>query len=127
MNNKNTLEVRIFLRNFSGVPIKFVMAKLDEKIEDQLVATTNRGAVIPRESQLTFFPSGGFSRQQYDAFKDRTTGRIEYEILYGPSDGPPVRRAIKVLQLNVFIHRASGKEEALINWVIEKESDELIS
>jgi hypothetical protein len=125
-NNENTLEIRLFLRNFSGSPIKFVMKRLDEKIEAQLVSTADRGAVIPRDVQLTFFPSGGFSRQQYDAFKDRTSGTIEYELLYGPPDGPPVRRAIKVLQLTIFIRRSAGNGSPSINWVIEKESDEPI-
>jgi len=62
-NAANTLEIRLLLRNAAGAPIKFLVDLLETKICETTVTTRNRGAILDKDSETTFFPDSGLQQK----------------------------------------------------------------
>jgi hypothetical protein len=121
-NQDNTLELRLQLRNTSIRPIRYEMEKLEFRIEGRFVEAKVRSAILAAGSTLTIFPHHGFNMAAWKAFKERTSGSIEFSILYGHPEYEHSRRATKKLALLVF--KRSQEKEVAITWTIESETDE---
>jgi hypothetical protein len=119
-NPGNTLELRLIIRNASGLPIKFVIEKYDVIIEGQIVKCNLNGAVIARDGIMTISPGHGFTKTQYSSFKSRFRGTIEYILVYGDPDGHLSRRSYKLVSIDFFKKGAALNN----NWVIVNESEE---
>ena len=123
-NKDNTLEIRLVVRNVASGPAKVLLEKMRVTIEDRFVEVTNIPFVLPRDLRLTVIPNAGFKLEAYRKFKDRTTGQLEYSMLYGHPSEAYSRRATKTLQLDVFKRKNPGKKESLtVNWLLRTEDD----
>jgi hypothetical protein len=121
-NAINTLEIRIVLRNASGLPLRYEVEKYEVIVEANVAKTDITTAVMPRDGVLTLFPRCGFSKKQYSEFKNRTTGTLEYQIKYGDPEKILTRRSYKLIHIDFF----KKKGGLNINWIIANESDEEI-
>jgi hypothetical protein len=129
-NLKNSLELRLQLSNSVAAPLKFVVDRYVQTIgEKEVVTKSANPAVIPKAGQMTFFPNVGFSKTDYDSFRERETGTLAFTIVYGPPNGPYSRRMAKTLHISVF-KRPDRKKKAstfTINWIVQTETDEPLS
>jgi hypothetical protein len=120
-NSANTYEVRLILRNTSAGPVKYRVEKYECTIDSIIVKATHAmGNVISKDGIGAFYPNIGYSKGQYAALKDRSTGTLELTIAYGHPDKPPCRRLYKLLRLDFF------KKKKTLNWTVLNESDEPI-
>jgi hypothetical protein len=127
-NDANTLEIRLLLKNVAGAPLRFLVELLETKACDTTVTTRNLGAVIPKDSQITFFPDGGCNKKSYAELSDRSGGSIYADILYGPPDQPPTRHIVKIVRLQVFKNSESiGNETVSLHWMIDRDTDDPIT
>jgi hypothetical protein len=85
-NEVNTLEVRPRFRNVASGPIKFIVEKIETRIEDRIASARQIDGVIPRATLRTIIPNSGFRRDAYDQFRDRTKGMMGYVVRYGHPD-----------------------------------------
>lgn len=124
-NINNTLEIRLKIRNHATGPIKFLVEEFHTTIEDRFWTTPVQfNGVLPRMGAITLFPGGGFKKDAFDRFEERTKGRLKFSILYGHPDDKLSRRTTKILNLNIF--KRTGEKELLtvvVNWTIESETD----
>jgi hypothetical protein len=125
-NVNNTLEIRLYVRNLANGPMKITTEQFDTTIEDRFhMMPTKIEAVLPRAAAITLFPGGGFRKEAFDKFADRTTGTLEFSILYGHPEDQLSRRTTKTLRLGIFKLRNDKGEllSAAINRLVQKESD----
>ena len=122
-NLDNTLETRLIIRNASNGPIEYSIEQLDTVVESIIVRAKPSGAILPRDALLTIFAGVGYTLKQYSSFQNRTSGTIEYSMTYGPPGAKPIRRAYKLLSIDIF----KKEGEVSWNWIIQNESDEEIT
>lgn len=108
------LQFAVQLRNFSPVPIKYVLETYDIRIGSrthqkyQLNSVSGymaRGA--GRQVRLSGFPSGTLN--EFFGREEATQGTADVSICYGPPDGSPVRR----LRLSLELHLIFPKDGAV--------------
>ena len=123
-NEQNTLEIRLKIRNLTNRPIKVSVERLHIIIEDRFYTIpTAIGFILARVEARIIFPGGGFGRAAYDAFKDRTSGTLEFVIIYGHPEDIFVRRAEKNVNFSIAKHKADGSESVSLNWIVREETD----
>ena len=124
-NIDNTLEFRLVIRNHANGPVKMLVEKLHATVEDRFFDTPGQVSVtLPRMGNITIFPGGGFNKEAFAKFKDRTYGTLEYSILYGHPEDPFSRKCTKNVALSVFKDvNDKGEPTVAITWIIKEESD----
>ena len=125
INTDNTLELRLKIRNHANGPMKFLVERFHTTIEDRFWTTPAKiEGVLPRAGGITLFPGGGFKKEAFDKFADKTNGRLDFSILYGHPEDSLSRRATKTLKLDVNKRKdEKGNPIVPINWIIESEND----
>jgi hypothetical protein len=61
-------------------------------------------------SVLTIFTHSGFNKEAWDAFKTRTSGSLEFSVIYGHPDYGYSRRATKKCELLIFKGKKKDKD-----------------
>lgn len=124
-NPDNCLEFRLHLRNdVTDAPLRFFVDKIEYTIEGKTVsAAAASPATLAKGGTLVFFPNAGFSRKDYNSFKMRTTGLLQYTIRYGAPNGNYTRSTSKAFDLQIF---KQPKQQLAVNWTVRTESDSQI-
>ena len=106
LSQRGILGFSINLRNWSSGPIKYTLESADIQIGTRTVPRSARNPVsgyISRGGAKTVRPaafSSGTLNEYYG--KGETKGTAEIAIIYGPPDGPPVRRFRINIDLTLF-------------------------
>ena len=102
-NAGNTFEIRVLLGNTAPGPLRFFVEAYEYSIALETHTSRRHAAsTIPINGETTYFPGGGFSRQQYDTFPDRAEGAVTYSIIYGHPDLGFTRRMTARFHLALY-------------------------
>jgi hypothetical protein len=124
-NAFNTLELRPKFRNVANGPVKFMVEKIDIRIEDRIAQARHIEGVIPRATLRTIILNSGFTREAYDKFNERSGGIMEYIIKYGYPDEQYTRQVSTSIELAFTKHPSDeqGNRRLFHRWIIKEESD----
>ena len=125
-NTTNCFEIRMTLRNTCDFPLTFQVVSWITMIGGRSVKTAyTPSAILHKGGEITVFPSGGLSSQEFRALKAYNSGSANIEIRYGHPDLSRRRRAVVTLRLDVNKSNAGKKSESVhLNWIIQDQLDE---
>jgi hypothetical protein len=119
-NEANTFEIRLKLKNTAPGPLRFLVESYEYSLTSETRTTGPRApSTIHVNGEMTYFPSGGFSRQQYESFGARTHGVMTYSIVYGHPDIGFTRRMTARFHLDYF--RLTSN--VTIHWLVREQED----